>query len=117
MELTSGASVSARGARARSGPNGRVERGAKVVAGPVREGKRAVVKRGVSGADRAGPGDSVGEKGDERAVNGRAAGKTGPLGSRAEECVAREVAGLRCCWAELALRAERGKGGRKLGPQ
>ena len=36
--------------------------GAKVVAGPVREGKRAAVKRGVSGADRAGPGDSVGER-------------------------------------------------------
>ena len=40
-------------------------------------------------------------RGDARVVNGRAAGKTGPLGSRAEERVAREVAGLRCCWAEL----------------
>jgi len=36
--------------------------GAKVVAGLVREGKRAAVKRGVSGADRASPGDSVGER-------------------------------------------------------
>ena len=101
MELTSGASVSARGARARSGPNGRVERGAKVVAGPVREGKRAVVKRGVSGADRAGPGDSVGEKGDERAVNGRAGERVvrpwaltrGPLLSAALACDAGRAAG------------------------
>ena len=36
--------------------------GAKVVAGLVREGKWAAVKRDVTGADRVGPGDSVGER-------------------------------------------------------
>ena len=75
--------------------------GAKVVAGPVREGKRAVVKHGVSGADKAGPGDSVGEKGDERAVNGRAGERVvrpwaltrGPLLSAALACDAGRAAG------------------------